>query len=294
MTDSSSINEIIATIEQIPTLPEVSSEIMTAIEDEESSIKEITLLIEQDMALATQILKVANSPFYGTLNRVSTIGHAIMILGLGEVKSLLLVCAVQNFFKNSEGDKQTRKRFWRHSVLCSQVTRLLARHFKCQANDTLFISGLIHDIGKIILDQYMHREFRMIMTFIEQNLVTFSQAEKEILGVTHYQIGAKLLQQWNFPKQVIMQVFYHHAPWQDHTYTDGSTIIYLADIFTKLAGFPCSEEEKTINLEQFSKSKAVHLLNKHGYELDMEIMEKILFQIKETINDAEAADSLFL
>ncbi len=289
-----SIDEIIATIEQIPTLPEVSADIMAAIDDEDSSIKDVTLLIEQDVALATQLLKVSNSPFYGTINRVSTIGHAIMIMGLGEVKSLLLICAVQNFFKNSQGDQQTRKEFWRHSTLCSQTTRLLARHFKCATNDTLFISGLIHDLGKIVLDQYMHQEFRLIMTYIDQNGVTFSQAEKEILGVTHYQIAAKLLQQWNFPKQVIMQVFYHHAPWQDHTYTEGSTIIYLANIFTKLAGYPCSASEREISLEKFSKSKAINLLNKNGFELDREIMGKILYQIDELLSSDEMAEMLFL
>lgn len=288
------IEEIIATIEQIPPLPEVSAEIITAIDNDESSIKDITQLIEQDVSLAAQLLKVSNSPFYGTINRVSTIGHAVMILGLGEVKSLLLICAIQNFFKNSEGDQKTRKQFWQHSILCSQITRLLSRHFDCEKNDTLFISGLIHDLGKIVLDQYLHKDFRLVMTYLEQTRSTFSQAEKEILGVTHYQVAAKLLQQWNFPKQVIMQVFYHHAPWQDPNYTQGTAIIYLANILSKLAGYPCSAWEKEIDIEKFSKSKAIHLLDKVGFALNLEVLANILAQIKELLEQDGMKEMLFL
>lgn len=278
-----SIDEIVATIDKIPTLPEMSGEVLAALNEEEVEIDKVTRLIESDPAMAAQILKVANSPFSGTITTVSSIGHAIIILGLGEIKSLLLVFAVQKFFAESEGERLSRKRLWTHSIVSSHIARFLARHFHCDSDDTLFLSALIHDVGKIVADQYFHEEFRRIIDYVETNHTTFNKAEKEILGATHYQIGAKLLQQWSFPRQVIMQVFHHHAPWQEQNFLTGSVIIYLANIFAKLAGYPSHPKEKIIDIDQFAKSKAVHIINKNGFDLDRETINKLLVQIKETL-----------
>jgi putative nucleotidyltransferase with HDIG domain len=278
-----SIDDIVATIEKIPTLPKTSGEVLAALNEEDVRIAKVTRLIESDPALAAQILKVANSPFSGTISTVSSVNHAIVILGLGEVKSLLLVFAVQKFFAESEGEQFYRKKLWNHSIVSSHIARFLARHFHCDSDDTLFLSALIHDIGKIVADQYFHDEFRRIIDYVETNNSTFSKAEKELLGATHYQIGAKLLQQWSFPRQVIMQVFHHHAPWQEQNFLKGSIITYLANIFAKLAGYPCLPQEKIIEIDQFANSKAVHIINKNGFELDRDIIDKLLVQIKEIL-----------
>ncbi len=287
-----SIDEIVATIEKIPTLPEMSGEVLAAINEEDVRIEKVTRLVESGPALAAQILKVANSPFSGTISTVSSVSHAIVILGLGEVKSLLLVFAVQKFFSNSEGDQFYRKRLWKHSIISGHIARFLARHFQCDSDDTLFLSALIHDVGKIVVDQYFHDEFRRIIDYVETNHTTFNKAEKEILGATHYQISAKLLQQWSFPRQVIMQVFHHHAPWQEQNFLTGSMITYLANIFTKLVGYPCLPQEKIIDIDQFASSKAVHIINKNGFELDRDIIDKLLVQIQEILVLEGNSDSL--
>ncbi len=286
------IDDIVATIEKIPTLPEVSNEVLAALNEEDVRIEKVTRLIESDPALATQLLKVANSPFSGTISTVSSVSHAIVILGLGEVKSLLLVFAVQKFFARSAGEQTYRKRLWKHSIISSHIARFLARHFHCESDDTLFLSALIHDVGKIVADQYFHEEFRRIIDYVETNHSTFSKAEKEILGATHYQIGAKLLQQWSFPRQVIMQVFHHHAPWQEQNFLNGAIITYLANTFTKLAGYPCLPQEKIIEIDQFAKSKAVDIINKNGFELDLNIINKLLVQIKEILVQEGDNDAL--
>ncbi|MEN8257289.1 MAG: HDOD domain-containing protein [Thermodesulfobacteriota bacterium] len=278
-----SVDDIVATIEKIPTLPESSGGVLAALNDEDVRIERVSRLIESDLALTAQILKVANSPFSGTISTVSSVSHAIVILGLGEVKSLLLVFAVQKFFAESESEQFHRKRLWNHSIISGHIARFLARHFQCENDDTLFLSALIHDVGKIVTDEYFHEEFRRIISYVETNNSTFSKAEKEILGVTHYQIGAKLLQQWSFPRQVIMQVFHHHTPWQEQNFFKGAMITYLANIFAKLAGYPCLAQEKTIDIDQFAKSKAVDIINKNGFELDHDIIDKLLVQIQEIL-----------
>lgn len=275
------VEALIKTIENLPPLPDISTAVMQALNSHDVSIIEVTELIEKDIALATQILKVANSPAYGAISTISTIQHAIMMLGLDEVRSLLMAFAVQEFFSEEPEDKVLRKRFWVHSRVCSYTAVLLSHHFKQKDTSSFFLTGLIHDIGKLVVDQFMHEEFQQVISYTRKNRCTFREAEKEILGVSHYQIGGKLLQQWNFPKQVTMQVFRHHTPWQDQDFTSGSFIIFLADVLTKIAGFPCLSDEREFTLEEFCKSKALNIINKNGFSIDCELLEKFIMQIKE-------------
>ncbi|MEN8257290.1 MAG: HDOD domain-containing protein [Thermodesulfobacteriota bacterium] len=277
------LEALILTIEQIPTLPDTSTEIMALIDDESTSIDTITQFVERDQALALQVLKYANSPFYGAIRTVGSIKNAIVVIGLGEVKSLLLAFTIQKFFATSGKDKENRKKFWKHSVISSHIANYLARSFQLKADSTIFISALIHDIGKIVVDQYLHDEFAAIVEYVEKNHSTFNDAEREILGLTHYQIGAKLLKQWSFPEQVIAQVYYHHAPWLDKNFHKGSTIIYLANILAKMAGFSCLGEEKKIEVDQFVKSKAMQLIMGSGLNIDGDTIKQLLESIKKLL-----------
>jgi putative nucleotidyltransferase with HDIG domain len=283
------IDTFIERIEQIPTLPIVSNQIMTLFSDEDVSLKKVAGLIEKDQALAVKILKIANSAFYGTLSKVSTLDHALIILGIGEVKGILLAFSIHNFFSESTDEGFDRTRFWKHSVICSQVAKYLVRHFNVQKDDTLFLSGLIHDMGKVVFDTYFHEEFLEITDYVSSNHENFSKAEKDVLGITHYQVAAELLKRWKFPDRVIMNVFYHHAPWHDKNYVTGSIIIYLANIFTKLAGYPCLPSEKKTEISQFANPKVLDFIAQSGFDLDHNAIEKIVHQIREYVS-AEGQD----
>jgi putative nucleotidyltransferase with HDIG domain len=283
------IDAFIEKIEQIPTLPIVSNQIMTLFSDEDVSLKKVAGLIEKDQALAVKILKIANSAFYGTLSKVSTLDHALVILGIGEVKGILLAFSIYNFFSESTDEGFDRTRFWKHSVICSQVAKYLVRHFNVQKDDTLFLSGLIHDMGKVVFDTYFHEEFLEITDYVSSNHENFSKAEKHLLGITHYQVAAELLKRWKFPDRVIMNVFYHHAPWHDKNYVTGSIIIYLANIFTKLAGYPCLPSEKKTEISQFADPKVLDFIAQSGFDLDHNAIGKIVHQIGEYVS-AEGQD----
>ncbi len=277
------MDKLIQKIEQIPTIPMVSQRIMEIAGDEEAPFKDFVRIIEKDQALAAKILRVANSAFYGFLSRVSSLEHALVILGINEVKSIVLGCSVYNFFSHGQNDAFDRTRFWKHAITCSQVAKLLGTHFNTRNGDSLFLSGLIHDIGKVVLDQYFHEDFLQIIEYVSLTKTTFSKAEKKILGTTHDQIAAKLLKQWRFPDEVIMQVLYHHAPWHDKNYRTNSIIIYLANVLTKLAGHPCHPDEKQIDLHEFANSSEVDFIIRSGFDLDYETTKKLISDIQEFI-----------
>ncbi|MCK5227882.1 MAG: HDOD domain-containing protein [Desulfobulbaceae bacterium] len=279
------IEKIIRKIEQIPTLPIVSRHIMTLLEDDEVPLKKIAEVIEKDMALAANLLKIANSPFYGTLSKISSIDHAIAILGISEVKAMLMASSIHHFFSTPETHSLDRKRFWHHSIICSQIAKHLSLHFKTGGEDGLFLAALIHDMGKIIFDRYFHDEFITIIDTIREEHESFSMVEKRVLGATHYQIAAKIMQQWNFPESVTMLVFYHHAPWQDKNHTTSSIIVYLANILAKIVGYPCMEEEKKIDVTSFCKSKAMKYIVQSGFDLDEKKFRTLIKNIRKLVAD---------
>ena len=288
--NSKNIDRLIKKIEQIPTLPIVSQKIMLLLGDEDVSLSKVASLIERDQALAIKILKVANSAFYRTLSKVSSIDHALVILGIEEVKAILLAFSIHNFFSGGRDGNFDRVRFWKHSVVCSQIAKYLGRYFKLPHDDTLFLSGLIHDMGKVVLDKYFHEEFEEIVDYVATNGESFSKGEKKVLGITHYQIAAKLLQQWKFPEKVIMEVFYHHAPWHDKNYVNGSIVLYLANIFTKMVGFCSLEGEKVYDVDQLANSRALNFIVESGFDLDGPTIEKLINQIREFL--AEEKDNM--
>ena len=260
----------------------ISTQILRLFRDENINLRQVEELVEKDPPLAAKILKIVNSSFYGLLNKISTIEHAIIILGLNEIRSVAIGFAIQSHFK-SHSNSFEPARFWKHSIICSQIAKYLAKYFNVVDDGTYFLSGLIHDIGKLVIDQYFQEDFKTIIQYIAKNQCTFSKAEKEILGVTHYQIAAKLLRQWNFPEKVIMQVFYHHAPWHDKNFTTESAILYLSNILTKINGFTCSSEEKPISSTDVMKPSILEFLNKTGLDIDQESYKNLLVLIREHI-----------
>lgn len=276
-------DKLIKTIEQIPTIPIIANKIMGIIGNEDTSFKKLVGLVEKDQALAVKLLKVANSAFYGLLSKVSSLEHALVVLGTKEVKSIVLGFSVHNFFSHNSDGTFDRTQFWKHSIICSQVAKLLGRRFRVRNDETLFLAGLVHDMGKVVIDQYFHEEFLQIIDLVDTGDISFSKAEKMILGTTHYQVAAKLLKQWQFPKKVIMEVLYHHAPWYDKNYEMSSIIIYLANILTKLSGYPCHPNENQIDLNNFVNSKEFDFIIKSGFDIDYETMKNLTSHIQEFI-----------
>jgi putative nucleotidyltransferase with HDIG domain len=145
----------------------------------------------------------------------------------------------------------------------------------------LFLAGLIHDIGKVIIDQYFHEDFQQILEHVSSTKTTFRKAEKKVLGTTHDQIAAKLLKQWRFPNEVITQISNHHAPWHDKNHGTDSIIIYLANLLTKLAGHPCHPEEKQIDLHEFVNSSELDFIIKSGFPLNYEKIRELITDVQE-------------
>jgi putative nucleotidyltransferase with HDIG domain len=283
------LESILSRIEELPTLPVVSQRILELMADEDASNRDIALLVENDQSLALKIMKLANSAFFGSLTKIASLEQAMIKLGMNEVRSIVLAVSVYDFFSNSDSGIFDRKRFWKHGIVCSHTAKYLGASYRTE-NDTLFISGLVHDMGKAVLDEFFHDEFLSIINYLELKKCTFSEAEKAVIGLTHSQIAAKLLNQWKFPDIIVQQILYHHSPWEDKNNEKGSIMIYLADIITKAAGYYCHADEEAMDLKGFSQSERARYISSKGFKLDYEDMERHVKHIIESI--AGEADSM--
>ncbi|MHC4871334.1 MAG: HDOD domain-containing protein [Planctomycetota bacterium] len=189
------LKSIVDKIIDLPTLPQVVSTIVNLIDDPDSSVKDINDVMGQDPALVAKILKIVNSAFYGLPNRVSSISQAIVILGFNTVKSLALSASVLDMFGSGE-EYFSYEDFWKHSIGCATICTTVAKKQPGVNADTAFVLGLMHDMGKLVLDQYAPVEFQQILKTAKEKEITFAEAEKEVIATSYTDIGYWLSQKW--------------------------------------------------------------------------------------------------
>jgi HD-like signal output (HDOD) protein len=189
-------------------------------------------IISPDISLTAKILKIANSPFYGLSREINSLQHALTILGFKEIRNLVLSTVVFDSFKNiKENAKFDINEFWKHSFVCGITANIIAAELK-KAGNEFFVAGLIHDIGKLVIYITLPTEFFKLIEAtgpLELKYMTF-QTEKEILGITHDEVGMSLLQKWNFPKELSAAVGFHHYPQKADKDSLLTFVVHTADI----------------------------------------------------------------
>lgn len=207
------IKKITESIIGLPTLPTVVSKMIQLIDNPKTSAASLAKLISTDQALTARILKLANSAYYGFPREISTVNMAIVVLGFNTVKDMGLSLSVFDAFKNlKDTENFDVARFWEHSVACGIASRMLSRNYRTRYAGEAFVAGLLHDIGKVILNQYFHDEFIEIIKSAASGK-SFEVSEMEIIGTGHAQIGAWLAEKWNLPDIISESILYHHNPW---------------------------------------------------------------------------------
>lgn len=201
------LKSIVDRIVDLPTLPQVVTRLMALIEDPKSSARQIDEVMRQDPALAAKILKLVNSSFYGLPNRVTSIRQAITILGYQTLKSLAISASVFDLF--AQGNAAfSYEGFWRYAIACAAVSSRLAKNVPHLEPETAFVAGLLHGIGKLILDQYAPVEFQEILARAVAGQLSFAAAEEGILETGYAEIGFWLAERWNLAEAIQLAIRY--------------------------------------------------------------------------------------
>ncbi len=262
MESKTNILDTVSNISTIPTLPMVLDRITKLLKNPQTSAEEVGRAITKDQALASKVLKLVNSAFYGFPGRISTITHAVVILGFSTIKNIILTASIFETFKkgreNSTGFDM--EKFWLHSVACGAAAQTLAKHIGNQDKEESFIAGLIHDIGKIILCQYLPKEFTEIIRHVREKNTLIYESEKELYETTHQEIGGLIAQNWNLPANLQHAICYHHIPSKSQNHYITISIVHCADILVRALDFgnggdnkiPCLADHvwKTLKLNE--------------------------------------------
>ena len=231
------IEYIVAKVDDMKVLPQIINEIIALTDDPNSTIQDMEKAILQDQVLTTKILRLANSAYYGYARNISTISRAAVLLGFQAIKSLALASTVRTYLSDElKGYSLEKNELWTQSQTCAIVSRLIAKKVKYPNPEEAYIAGLLRDIGKTILNQHMEKEYSQVLTRVEENNVSFLDAEREVFGFNHGEIGEKVAEKWNLPESLVDAIGHHHTPELSNINPLLVSIVHIADAITMMMG----------------------------------------------------------
>ena len=194
------LDNLIRQVQDLPSLPIAVTRVMQLTNDPKAGLSDVAHALASDQGLAARVLKLANSAYYGSSRRIGTVSEAVVILGMRTTRNLTLATSCQDMLEREvQGYFLPRGALWRHSLACAAAAQNLARRAHFRGTEEAFVAGLLHDIGKVVMSAYLKAEFAQVLTRVAKGRLTFSDAEREVLGFDDAEVGARLLERWNLP-----------------------------------------------------------------------------------------------
>ena len=236
------IDDIISGIDTLTPIPPVAAQIMALAEDENSSMFDIADLIIHDPSITASLLKICNSAYFGLSRRVESVPGAITLLGLDQIVELVLLNGTaENFRDEPDGYGLGEGELWHHAVLSAHVAKVLAKnHGLGNKKHLIFTAALLKDIGKIIMGRFVAFSYEKINILVHSKGYSFNEAEKEIIGMNHEELGAEVGKKWRFGDKLIYIIRNHHMTDETCRNDPETALVYLADIVCMMIGFGTS------------------------------------------------------
>ncbi len=232
----------------LPEIPSIVFELNEVIANPLSSAEDIAQVVHRSPSLTALLLKIVNSPFYGFPSKIDRISLAVTLIGTREISGLALGISIISLFNNIPKDILNMHSFLRHSLACGIISRILAAHKSLPQTEQLFVSGLLHDLGRLILYSYFPDESLNILSRARSSDSLLYLQEDDHLGCNHTHVAKHLLQQWKLPMVLENNIFFHHSPGEAQQPVP-ATLVHLADIMTNGLGIGTSGERFVPSLD---------------------------------------------
>ncbi len=222
--------------QELASLPHIASKVLKLIQNKKVELGEIARVIEADPILSMKLIRVANSPIFATRTKITSITHALMLLGTKRISNIVLSVSIYSkFFMNThKGAAVLMERFFNHSYLTGNTSKAFAQHLKLRFNDNEFIGGLLHDIGKMAMLQVHPREYSLVHKMIREEGLYDLDAEKEVFGENHIEVGIQVAQLWKLPEEIIMIIAFYRNPSVTDEFKDLVATVGFCDFFCKM------------------------------------------------------------
>jgi HD-like signal output (HDOD) protein len=254
------LHEIARRAGDLPAFPSTAMAAMQQMDNPEVSAKELQSVIAKDQALMACILKIVNSAMYCFEKEVATLSHAIAILGLDTVRSIIVAAAVQQIFQTGSppATDLSSKLFWEHSFGAAVAAKAIAARSNYPVPEEAFSCGLLHDMGKMVMLKNQSRLYQEILNEVYCGKASFIEAELQAFGYTHAHLGSLLALKWHFPTQLVEGILYHHDYAGAPTCQRLAAITSLADSMMVVleVGF---RRDKSLKLEDEASAKYLNL-----------------------------------
>lgn len=224
-------------VEGLITLPHVYLHINALIEDPDSTMNDIAKAVSQDPSFTVRLLRLANSSFYGFASKIDTAHKAVSVIGTSQIRNLALSMSVASSFEGLPNELVSMDNFWRHSLYCALIARLLARRAKGCDPDAVFTAGLLHDIGELIIFNRLPELARESLLLVQDQVddLPIYLAERRVIGYDHAQVGGELASQWGLPPLLIECIAHHHEIENSRQYPRETALVHLANIIAQMA-----------------------------------------------------------
>jgi putative nucleotidyltransferase with HDIG domain len=230
----SELKRAVSIVGELPTIPSIASKVMVTAADPNASADDLRLILEQDPSLAARVLKVANSSLYGFRREVETLRHAVTLLGFKTVESLVMAASLRDTFKQFG---LAEKMLWEHSTFAGVIAAKLSKYRDFGVDrESAFISGLLHDLGKIAFSNVFRERYQKIVMRTYNEGIAAVDAEREEFGFDHALLGAQVAKKWNLPEPLVLAIrYHHHAPSEYPSLPpDQQRLISLTSVVTRV------------------------------------------------------------
>ncbi len=242
--------KILRTVKDIPPMPQTTFKAHELIKDPNTNFEDLAKVLETDQAIAARVLRMANSPYYGMSGSVSSLKHAAAVLGLKTLEELIVMAgSTKTLSKRLEGYGQEAGDLWQHSLGVAFGSKIIATRKNPSIANDAFSAGLIHDVGKLVLDSYIREREQAFQAFLSGGTETFVNAERHILGFDHGEIAYELCTTWHVPPALAAAIRYHHFP--SGSYGNQLTsIVHTADVIAMMSGMGAGIDGMQYHLDE--------------------------------------------
>jgi len=233
---ASLVKEVLKAAENLPPFPDVVWKVVPLIQ-KMAPVNEIEAVIKYDPAITARVLSLSQSPQFARKQKVSCLKDAIVTLGDQQLLQVIMAACASRYYSNdASGYDLAEGELWEHAVATALMTEIVARHLGREKILTAYTAALLHDIGKTVLHLYVKSYFDSILSLVRENKMRFLEAERQILGVDHQQLGALIARNWRLPAEVVTAIAYHHCPMNAKENNDLLGLVYVADRMVSALG----------------------------------------------------------
>ncbi len=272
--------KIISLLKSFPSMPGAAVKLLLLMDDPDINVAQIEAILGQDPGLMANILKLANSAYFGMPSKVGSIKQAVLILGLKRLVQIVIASCVSAIMdKPVTGYDLPPGDLWYHSIGVSVAAEGLMKELKIKTVEEIFTAALLHDVGKLVVGEFIDHDFEKMKNSLSEGM-SFEEAEKTVLGTNHAEVGARILQQWSLPPAIVKAVRWHHSPESADSPDTMLDVIHVANVLCLMIGVGVGRD----GLQYQPSEEVVERLGLESYHL-----EKVASQVLAWVNELSDA-----